>query len=300
MKFKKNYLADNECIIVGDFSENFAFVVQDEIQSHHWSNSQSTVHPFVLYFKKKGELITKSVCVISDCLSHEADTVYAFQKEVINFLNTEAPNVKKTLNFSDGCGGQYKNRKIFINLCFHEKDFAIASEWHFFATSHGKGPCDGIGGTAKRLVAKASLQGNLIKTPEDMFAFCERQIKGIHFIYVTKEDVQLATDFLKDRFDQSATLSETRKYHAFLPIDEKTIKMKRTSFSKEFKLASPVMNKEKIKKTTDTKDKAEVIPGKCVSENQPEKNHQKKTIKKTVPKFLATRKNPRRSCTKNK
>ena len=28
----------------------------------------------------------------------------------------------------------------------------------FFPTSHGKGPCDGMGGTAKRLAAKASLQ----------------------------------------------------------------------------------------------------------------------------------------------
>ena len=27
-----------------------------------------------------------------------------------------------------------------------------------FATSHGKQPCDGIGGTVKRLTAKASLQ----------------------------------------------------------------------------------------------------------------------------------------------
>ena len=60
--------------------------------------------------------------------------------------------------FSDGCAGQYKNCKNFVNLCLHEQDFDITAEWHFFATSHGKGPCDGLGGTVKRLAARASLQ----------------------------------------------------------------------------------------------------------------------------------------------
>ena len=32
-------------------------------------------------------------------------------------------------------------------------DFDLAAEWTFFATSHGKQPCYGIGGTVKRLVA---------------------------------------------------------------------------------------------------------------------------------------------------
>ena len=45
-----------------------------------------------------------------------------------------------------------------INLCYHKEDFGIPAEWHFFATSHGKGPCDGVGGTVKHEAAKASLQ----------------------------------------------------------------------------------------------------------------------------------------------
>ena len=44
----------------------------------------------------------------------------------------------------------------------------------FFATSHGKSACDGIGGTVKRLTRKASLQRpvtNQILTLEAMFSF---------------------------------------------------------------------------------------------------------------------------------
>jgi hypothetical protein len=37
-----------------------------------------------------------------------------------------------------------------MNTC-HEKDFGLSAEWHFFATSNGKGPAYGIGGTVKKL-----------------------------------------------------------------------------------------------------------------------------------------------------
>ncbi|XP_044005534.1 uncharacterized protein LOC122850452 [Aphidius gifuensis] len=39
-----------------------------------------------------------------------------------------------------------------------EHDYQIEAEWHYFATAHGKGPCDGVGGTLKREAARASLQ----------------------------------------------------------------------------------------------------------------------------------------------
>ena len=41
---------------------------------------------------------------------------------------------------------------------YHEHDFNLKAEHHFFATSQGKSPCDRIGGTIKREVANASLR----------------------------------------------------------------------------------------------------------------------------------------------
>ena len=48
--------------------------------------------------------------------------------------------------------------KNFLNLCHHKDDFRVAAEWNFCATSHGKAACDGLGGTVRRLAARASLQ----------------------------------------------------------------------------------------------------------------------------------------------
>ena len=76
-------------------------------------------------------------------------------------LKNKHQNLSKIHYFSDGCSSQYKNCFNFINLCHHFDDFVITAEWNFFATSHGKNACDGVGGNVKRSLAKASLQRTL-------------------------------------------------------------------------------------------------------------------------------------------
>ena len=64
--------------------------------------------------------------------------------------------------------------------------------WSFFASSHGKSPCDGIGGTVKRLTSIASLHRtttNHILTASAMFNFCQNEIIGINFYYISKESI---------------------------------------------------------------------------------------------------------------
>jgi hypothetical protein len=52
------------------------------------------------------------------------------------------------------------NTRIEKNLSTStmNKIFCLSPKWYLFATSHEKGPADGIGGPMKRLAAKASLQ----------------------------------------------------------------------------------------------------------------------------------------------
>ena len=59
----------------------------------------------------------------------------------------------------------------------------------FFATSHGKWPCDGVGGTVKRLAARASLQrvcNNQIMTPRQLFYFASAEIPYVALYYATQ------------------------------------------------------------------------------------------------------------------
>ena len=77
--------------------------------------------------------------ILSDCLKKQCST----------------PD--KIIYFSDGSASHYKNRKNLINLCHHQADFGIKAEWYFSSTSHSKSARDGLGGTVKRLAARASL-----------------------------------------------------------------------------------------------------------------------------------------------
>ena len=78
--------------------------------------------------------------------------VYYIQHIFTDHLKLILPHIQKIEYFSDGCAGQCKNRKNLYNLCQHKFDFGITAVWNFFATSHGKSPCDGIRGTVKELL----------------------------------------------------------------------------------------------------------------------------------------------------
>ena len=224
-KSAKEGLKDGEVLVVGDFAENYSFVIQDAAQGHHWDNSQCTLHPFVCYFKGDDSTIQhESFCFISDLTKHSTAMVYTFLKTLVPTLKERHPSIKKIIYFTDGCAGQYKNRYNFINLAYHKYDFdGIVAEWHFFATSHGKNACDGIGGTCKRCAWKASLQRhstNQILTAIDFFNYCNSHLKSIKCFYTTKEEVEATTISLESRFSKALTIPGTQKHHRFAPISD--------------------------------------------------------------------------------
>ena len=133
----------------------------------------------------------------------------------------------------------YKNKKHFINLCHHNKDFSTECVWNFFATSHGKSPCDGLGGTTKCLTAKASLQrpvGNQILTANEMYQFCKDSITGIKFMQITSQQMADVRVYLNERFELAKTIPGTRGFHQYVPLENLTIGCRRVSDDADFDL----------------------------------------------------------------
>ena len=96
----------------------------------------------------------------------------------------------------------------------------------FFATSYGKGPCDGLGGTVKRLAARASLQrayDHQIITPHQLYEWASDNIPKINFKFCTCDDYKRAEAFLQDRFQKSKTIPGTQKLHCFVPLTNTTL-----------------------------------------------------------------------------
>jgi len=230
----------NEIAVICDFSENYSFVIQDEVQSFHWNNVQATLHPFVIYYSKDNNIEHTSFVVISDCLKHDTVAVHLFQRKLIRFLSSSMfKNITKIYYFSDGAASQYKNKKFFINLCYHKEEFGIDAEWHYFATSHGKSACDGVGGTVKRLARKASLQSpfeNQIIAPKELYDWAIINIPSVTFEYCTIREHNNEMMELEERFLKAKTLVGTRKIHSVIPIANTKIQTKVFSAEKTYKI----------------------------------------------------------------
>jgi len=227
-------LSPGSVIVLLDFAENYSFLIQDAVQGHHWDNSQATLHPFAVYHRdNEGCLKCLSFCVISDCLKHDTTAVHAFISMLLSHIKQVLPGISKIIYFSDGAASQYKNYKNLTDLYDHRADFQLDAEWHFFATSHGKSPCDGIGGTVKRVTARASLQATVdhqITTPHDMFLWAEKNIDGIKFFSVTGDNVRdNAKQFdLENRYLKVKTVPGTGSHHSFTPVSN-GLQMRRLS-----------------------------------------------------------------------
>ena len=137
--------------------------------------------------------------------------------------------------FLDGCAQQYKNYKNFINFLCHGDDFGIAAKWAFFATSHGKSPCDGVGGTVKRLVKRASLQKRpSILTVFDLIRYCRSNIDSIIFEHLLSVALQDVRDILEKRFELGNTIPGTRSFHFFEPLSKSVIGYKQVACDKDY------------------------------------------------------------------
>ena len=234
LKKEKEKLDNKTAIILLDYSENYNFIYQDAIQSVHWDNTQATLHPVVIYVNNNNNLTVHSTCIISNHLLHNTSAVHSFLKIILDYIKIKFIEIENVIYFSDGAASQYKNFKNIANLCNHFNDFNIHAEWHFFATSHGKSPCDGVGGTIKRLVDRVVKQDKLdyvINTPKLMFEYCTKNIDNIKFFYLEIGDILDHISFynLEDRYKKCAKFKGIRSHHSFKPIDEFSFRMKRVS-----------------------------------------------------------------------
>ena len=55
----------------------------------------------------------------------------------------------------DSPTSQYRNSHVMSMIAKHEALFGVRGDWLYFEAGHGKGPCDGVLGAAKRRTDEA-------------------------------------------------------------------------------------------------------------------------------------------------
>ena len=229
---KKENLKDGEVLVMFDFSENFAYVVQDASQAFHFNNDQCTVFPVIYYYKENSVLKHKSAIFLSSSLKHDTSAVYTIQKQLIPEIRVTVKNVKKFIYMTDGAKQHFKNRFQIANLLNHKEDFEVDAEWHYCVTAHGKSGYDGLGAIFKREAYQISLlrkPTSAILTPEALFDWARSHFKNIKIFYFSKVDHDKSTRRLNKRFGEAPPIPEILKNHSFTIKQPKTLIMKRYS-----------------------------------------------------------------------
>ena len=165
-----------------DFSENYTCKFQDEIQSAHWNQSQVSLFTAAVWFD--GKLHPKVIA--SDNLNHSKETVLAY----MDFLLENIPSTVETVSiWSDGASSQFKNKYIAAAIPILQEKHKLKIRWNYFATSHGKGPVDGIGGSVKRQVWAAVSTRKALVTNAASFSSTAKQVCNVDVVELNSEEI---------------------------------------------------------------------------------------------------------------
>ena len=203
-----------------DFVEDYRCRYQEEIQSAYWSQTQVTIHPVVAYYKKAGKLVHQSYVFISDESNHDAKFVFALLRKLVPTISELIPGLKFIHYRTDSPTSQYRNKTIFKIVSCHEEYFNVLPSWNYMEAGHGKGPCDPIGGIAKRRADLAVKNDKaVIQDAKDFHTWAKKseETSAIKYSFISTEDFSNAAAFLSTACESMKTVVGTMKIHAILP-----------------------------------------------------------------------------------
>lgn len=216
-------LPNDEIIILMDFAENYQFVIQEEVASHYFNRYGCSLHNLVIYYRNsEGNVAHKSFCCISDSNVHDFSYVFhsisVVLREFSNIL--KSTDLKKIHYVTDGAAQHYKNRSAMWFLAHHEVVFGCSAEWHFHATAHGKGPCDGVGATIKRLCRIHSLRQSHssdknINSARDMKQWADEKCPEVKVLLLDNNNLENNRRIIEEVKSEARLIKGISHFHNF-------------------------------------------------------------------------------------
>ena len=252
-RFLKEHLKCGQVAIHMDFSEDYNCRSQDEVQSAYWNNISVTLHPVVVYYRNNldEDLTVKSYVIVSNESRHDARFVHSTMEKMAIENKNFVPQVTFYHYFTDSPTSQYRNKSIFKIISCHEDYFGAPAAWNYSEAGHGKGPCDPIGGTAKRKAAHAVKHGKAsTQDAHDLFAWSlnDGEQSKVTYLFLSTEDYDRSEGFLTSACKNFSPIQGTMEIHAVIGIGRNKVYVRNTScycincFLSAFKKSTVVMD----------------------------------------------------------
>ena len=109
------------------------------------------------------------------------------------------PQITNIHYITDSPVSQYRNKYITKIISMHGEYFeGIHCTWDYLESGHGKGPCDGVGGSLKRFADNAVKKGVIINNAVDFFEWASENNDKMTCLYVTPGDVSNTERMLRN------------------------------------------------------------------------------------------------------
>jgi hypothetical protein len=154
----------------------------------------------------------QSLVFATDHKDKGKNAVYTFLKKIADMLKDHDIGQKLIL-YTDGPASEFKNRYSLKILSEMSSILQCEVEWKFFATSHGKGVVDGIGGKVKSVVRQQVLSKKnevIVQNASDFVITAKQHLTNIQIIEVTEDEID---DINKQLWDEVQAVPGISKMH---------------------------------------------------------------------------------------
>ena len=180
---------------------------------------------------------------------HDTCAVRLFVKKTIEQIHSlpYRERIKVIHQMTDGYASQYKGKIPLLIYHIARKTMMPLLSEIFMKQNHGKGPCDGLGATAKTTAHKAVLQGAVIRNTTEFHEFCVKNLEQVAdkiqghlladrqaqaefskrmFIFVCREDLEHNRSQIRK---SGQTVEGTRKLHCVATVKPEQILCRKLS-----------------------------------------------------------------------
>ena len=197
-----------------DYAMAFSCEYQDEIQSGLWSRASVNLFTAALYQRDKK---CESFLCVSDSQDKGKCATYTNLLKLAHAIKDKDLG-KHLVLYSDGPSSEFKNRFVQKIITDLKKELNVDIFWKYFATSHGKGVVDGIGGNAKACVRARLLSKDgkvVVQSALDFVKVAKESLKNVKVFEVTENEIALNQDI----FNECEDVRGIRMVHSIEYVD---------------------------------------------------------------------------------
>lgn len=149
--------------------------------------------------------------IASDNLDHGKRTVITY---IDHLMDTLPDMMEIILSWSDGPSSQFKNWFVVAAISALEEKHNVKIKWNYFATSHHKGPVDGIKGTIKRQVWTLVSNRKAVITDATSFCTTTNRASNVKVIEIkTKEIEERNFKHELEVFEKASVVKGIKSFH---------------------------------------------------------------------------------------